>query len=451
MTKTHTSFVCQQCGNESASWFGRCPSCGEWNSLVETRRIVGSKQLAVGSRERRGTAVVPQQLASIKHTETNRFSTGFAEFDRVLGGGIVPGGVILISGDPGVGKSTLLLAVMGRVGGPPSSGGSGEASWYVTGEESAEQVKMRASRLGISKKDLYILPETNIENILDAINRAQPKPQVLVIDSIQTMMTESLEGIAGSVGQIRQATQLFIGLAKRERISIFLVGHVTKEGTIAGPRLLEHMVDVVCYFEGERYYQGRILRSLKNRFGPTDEVGIFEMEEKGLTEISNPSKLFLENRVTKVPGSTVGVTLEGTRPLLVEIQSLVVPTQLAMPRRVVNGVDFNRLQVILAILQKRLNLGFGQFDVFVNVSGGLKLTEPAVDLPVALSLISAIKNKPMPASLASFGELGLLGELRRVQGEDKRLKEAKRLGFTTTVSPTTSDSLEKIYRTYFVA
>ncbi len=436
--KTRSSFVCQQCGNEVAQWLGKCPSCGEWNSLVETTRITGSgKQSTSGKRSQ---SVIPQKLTEIKPIHTSRFSTGFAEFDRVLGGGIVPGGVVLISGDPGVGKSTLLLAMMGKVGGPLRS----EASWYVTGEESAEQVKMRATRLKIDNKELYILPETNIDNILDAIEKVTVKPQVLIIDSIQTMMTETLEGIAGSVGQIRQATQLFIQLAKRTGISIFLVGHVTKEGTIAGPRLLEHMVDVVCYFEGERYYQGRILRSLKNRFGPTDEVGIFEMEESGLTEVANPSKLFLENRVTNVPGTTVGVTLEGTRPLLVEIQSLTVPSQLAMPRRVVNGIDYNRLQVILAILQKRLNLNFGNVDVFVNVSGGLKLTEPAVDLPVALSLISAFKNKPLPEKLASFGELGLLGELRRVQGEEKRTKEAKRLGFTLIVSPRTHKNLYEI-------
>ncbi|HCM38309.1 MAG: repair protein radA protein [Candidatus Gottesmanbacteria bacterium GW2011_GWB1_43_11] len=419
--KTRSSFVCQQCGNESGAWFGKCPSCGAWNSLVETVRVTGK---TIFSAKSTTSSVKPLPLAQIKSVRRERISTEMVEFDRVLGGGIVPGVVILIAGDPGVGKSTLLLSLVGKIGG-----------WYVTGEESAEQVKMRAERLGISKNDLYILPETNIESILSAVETASVKPQIMVIDSIQTMTSESLEGIAGSVGQIRQSTQLLLNLAKSQQVAIFIVGHVTKEGTIAGPKLLEHMVDVVCYFEGERYYQGRILRTLKNRFGPTDEVGIFEMNDSGLTEISNPSKIFLEGRVKNVSGSTVGVTLEGTRPLLVEIQSLVVPTQLAMPRRVVNGIDYNRLQVILAILQKRLNLPFGNFDVFVNVSGGLKLKEPATDLPVALSLISAFKNKPLPNDLASFGELGLLGELRRVQGEDKRTKEAKRLGFTSVLSP----------------
>lgn len=421
---------------------------------METTRFsgktAGGRQRAVGSREK----IKPLGLGEIKRIKTSRISTRFVEFDRVLGGGIVPGGVVLVAGDPGVGKSTLLLATLGKIGG-----------WYITGEESAEQVKLRADRLGIGSpsmdsagspqagsgnKDLYILPETNIESILSSLESATGKPRVVVVDSIQTMATETLDGIAGSVGQIRQATQLLIQLAKQTQIAIFIVGHVTKEGTIAGPKLLEHMVDVVCYFEGERYYQGRILRTLKNRFGPTDEVGVFEMVESGLKEISNPSKLFLEGRVKNVAGSTVGVTLEGTRPLLVEIQSLVVPSPLPMPRRVVNGIDFNRLQVILAILQKRLNLPLGTFDVFVNVSGGLKLTEPAVDLPIALSLISAFKNKPLPGNLASFGELGLLGELRRVQGEEKRAKEAKRLGFTSLISPAAFPTLEKVGKTVFV-
>ncbi len=427
--KSRSSFVCQQCGNESASWLGKCPSCGAWNSLVETVKVIGRQK---DNKTLKSNTTKPLKLSEIKHIETKRISTGFIEFDRVLGGGIVPGVVILVAGDPGVGKSTLLLSSLGKIGG-----------WYVTGEESAEQVKLRSNRLGIKNNSLLILPETNIESIISSIENAQVKPLVLVIDSIQTMYTDTLEGATGSPGQIRQTSQLLIQLAKQKQLPVILIGHVTKEGTIAGPKLLEHMVDVVCYFEGERYYQGRILRTLKNRFGPTDEVGIFEMVEQGLTEISNPSKLFLEGRVKNVAGSTVGVTLEGTRPLLVEIQSLIVPTQLPMPRRVVNGIDYNRLQVILAILQKRLNLPFGNFDVFVNVSGGLKLKEPAVDLPIAISLISAFKNKAVSGDLASFGEIGLLGEIRGVQGQEKRIKEAKRLGFTTIISPEKYASLEK--------
>lgn len=429
--KTRSSFVCQQCGNESGQWFGKCPSCGAWNSLVETTRVTGKGSASQSVRSSIQTQ--PITLSKIKTIKRDRLSTKFAEFDRVLGGGIVPGGVVLVAGDPGVGKSTLLLAVLGKIGG-----------WYVTGEESAEQVKLRADRLGIKNEQLFILPEIHIESIISSIESASEKPSVLVIDSIQTMFSETLEGVAGSPGQIRQTTQLLLQMAKRLHVALFIVGHVTKEGTIAGPKLLEHMVDVVCYFEGERYYQGRMLRTLKNRFGPTDEVGIFEMKDTGLTEISNPSKLFLEGRVKNVSGSTVGVTLEGTRPLLVEIQSLVVPTQLAMPRRVANGVDYNRLQVILAILQKRLSLPLGGFDVFVNVSGGLKLKEPATDLPIALSIVSAFKNKPLPDDLASFGEIGLLGELRHVQNEDQRLKEAKRLGFKTVVSPEKAKSLYQV-------
>ena len=430
--KSRILFVCQQCGNEFAGWFGKCPNCSAWNSLVETTRVTGAGG-GSGSISQSVKITNPFSLSEIKAFKRDRITTRFAEFDRVLGGGIVPGGVILIAGDPGVGKSTLLLATLGKIGG-----------WYVTGEESAEQVKLRADRLGIQNEQLFILPEINIESIISSVEKTQKKPHVLVIDSIQTMSSDTLEGVAGTPGQIRQSTQLLLQMAKRLGVALFIVGHVTKEGTIAGPKLLEHMVDVVCYFEGERYYQGRMLRTFKNRFGPTDEVGIFEMRDTGLNEVANPSKLFLEGRVKNVPGSTVGVTLEGTRPLLVEIQSLVVPTQLPMPRRVVNGVDFNRLQVILAVMQKRLNLPLGNFDVFVNVSGGMKVTEPAVDLPIALSLISAFKNKALPGSLASFGELGLLGEIRRVVGEELRTKEAKRLGFTSIISQVTGATLVKV-------
>ncbi len=436
--KNRTAFVCQQCGNEFAQWLGKCSSCGEWNSLVETVKVTGKPAKNALSSSLSLSPSKPLSLSQVKSVNRNRILTGLTEFDRVLGGGLVPGAAILISGDPGVGKSTLSLIVAGKVGG-----------WYVTGEESAEQVKLRAERLGITNKTLFILPETNIENIINSLKPSREKPKLMIIDSIQTMFTDSLEGVAGSVGQIRQATQLLIQLAKSENIPVLIVGHVTKEGTIAGPKLLEHMVDVVCYFEGERHYQGRILRSLKNRFGATDEVGIFEMEEGGLKQITNPSKIFLADRIKNVAGSSVGVTLEGTRPLLVEIQSLIVPTQLAIPRRVANGIDYNRLQLLLAIIQKRLNLPLGNFDVFVNVSGGLKLTEPAVDLPIILSLVSAFKNKPLPEKLASFGEVGLLGEIRRVQGEEQRIKEAKRLGFATVVSPSFIGTLAKLPKSIF--
>lgn len=434
MVKTRSSFVCQQCGHETAQWFGKCPNCEAWNSLVETTRFTG-KGTGGQQKTRSVTVAQPTKLTDVKSITSERVTTSLKEFDRVLGGGMVLGSVMLVAGDPGVGKSTLLLYVAGKVG-----------ALYVSGEESAEQVKLRAERLGVANEKILVLSETNTEAIIESVKNSLVKPPLIIIDSIQTLESEGLDGVAGSVGQIRLATQQLIHLAKQEKIPMFIVGHVTKEGTIAGPKILEHMVDVVCYFEGERYYQGRMLRTFKNRFGPTDEVGIFEMRENGLEEITNPSKLFLEGRVKNVPGSTICVTLEGTRPLLVEIQSLIVSTSLPMPRRVVNGIDYNRLQVILAILQKRLNLALGTMDVFVNVSGGLKLKEPATDLAVALSLISAFKNKPLPDDLVSFGELGLLGEIRRVNGEDQRIKEAERLGFKTIVSPAKFKSIHTLQK-----
>jgi len=441
--KTRSSFVCRECGYETTEWFGKCPNCGKWNTLVETTRIIGKSEKEKRFVQR---VVSPQNLFQIRSLKHERLSTNISEFDRVLGGGLVPGAVVLIAGDPGIGKSTLVLSVLGKIGGV-----------YVTGEESAEQVKLRADRLKIKSKDMLVLPETNLEEILDSIEKmvekpsdsAQGKPKAVVVDSIQTIHTETVEGSAGAVSQIRQVTQELIKFAKVTHIPIIIIGHVTKEGEIAGPKLLEHMVDVVCYFEGERYHQGRILRSFKNRFGPTDEAGIFEMTEAGLAEVTNPSKLFLEGRVKNVAGSAIGVILEGTRPLLVEIQALVVSSQLALPRRVVNGFDYNRLQVIIAILQKRLNLPLGSFDVFVNVSGGIKISEPASDLPVALSLISAVKNQPVPEKTAVFGELGLMGEIRRVPGETGRVKETKRLGLTTLITPANYTTLSQVVNDLF--
>lgn len=430
MVKQRVSFVCKNCGHETGQWYGKCPSCGEWNGLTETTRITGraSKTGSVTLDEAK-----PITLSAVSSIKSQRVSTGFVEFDRVLGGGFVAGAVVLVAGDPGVGKSTLLLATLGKIGG-----------WYVTGEESAEQVRMRADRLGVDTKIVTVVSTSNIEHVLQTISATEQKPKVLVVDSIQTMNLESTDTNSGAISQIRGVTQVLLQFAKRNNIPVAIIGHITKEGDIAGPKLLEHMVDVVCYFEGERFYQGRMLRTLKNRFGPTDEVGVFEMAEAGLIEVANPSKLFLAERKEGVAGSAIAVTMEGSRPLLIEIQSLVVTTQLAMPRRVASGIDYNRLQVLLAIVQKRLNLPFYQFDVFVSVTGGLKIKEPAVDLPVSLSLISAIKNKPLPKNLASFGELGLLGEIRRVQGEERRIKEAKRLGFTVTHNQLTSSSISQL-------
>jgi DNA repair protein RadA/Sms len=403
--------------------------------LVETVENVGKPaEVKTHLHHGLGEKSAPQKLSDVRHIEKNRLKSGFGEFDRVMGGGIVPGSVTLLSGDPGIGKSTLLLHVIGMIGG-----------LYVSGEESAEQVKLRAKRLGINGENIMILAETNLESITSNLgNLSDLKNQKLVvIDSIQTLFSDELEGMPGSVGQVRYASEELTRSAKALGVPIVIIGHVTKEGAIAGPKVLEHMVDTVLYLEGERFANARILRTLKNRFGAIEEVGIFEMLESGLKEIDNPSAIFLQDRVKNVAGSAVTVVMEGTRPLLVEIQALVVPSQLAIPRRVANGFDFNRLQLLVAILQKRLNLPVGSSDIFVNVSGGLKLSEPSADLAVAMAIISSFKNKPVDPKTVAFGELGLLGEVRGTGSEERRIKEAKRLGFTTVVSSKTAHNLRE--------
>ncbi len=439
MSKLKSSFVCQQCGYETSSWFGKCPNCDTWNSLVETvKESPGIKNSEL--RTTSGKQVAPQKLSEVRHIEKNRLKSGFEEFDRVMGGGIVPGSVTLLAGDPGIGKSTLLLHVLAKTGG-----------LYVSGEESAEQIKLRAKRLGIRGENIEILAETNVELISDVIGAYQNRTptvhasaSLVIIDSIQTLSSGDLEGMAGSVGQIRHSAEVLIGAAKSFGVPVIIIGHVTKEGAIAGPKVLEHMVDTVLYLEGERFADARILRTLKNRFGAIEEVGIFQMVEKGLIEVENPSALFLQDRVKNVPGSVVTVILEGTRPMLVEIQALTVPSQLAMPRRVGNGINYNRLQLLVAILQKRLNLPLGTFDVFVNVSGGIKVEEPAVDLAICMAILSSFKNKPLDSQTAVFGEVGLLGEVRRTTGEERRTREAKRLGFSTIISPKALRSLKQV-------
>lgn len=447
--KLRSSFVCQQCGYETPSWYGKCPNCEAWNSLVETVKDVSRVQ-GTGSRVQVGTAAKVQKLSDVKHIEKNRLKTGYEEFDRVVGGGIVPGSVTLLAGDPGIGKSTLLLHVLGKIGGI-----------YISGEESPEQVKLRAKRLGIDGDNISIIAETIVESIVAALslnnesgikNNGKEKDHdssfiihnsLVIVDSIQTLSSSDLDGMPGSVGQIRHSAEVLVQHAKAHGLPMIIIGHVTKEGTIAGPKVLEHMVDTVLYLEGERFASARILRTLKNRFGAVEEVGIFDMQEKGLLEVSNPSEIFLKDRVKNVPGSVVTVIMEGTRPMLVEIQALVVPSQLAMPRRVANGVDYSRLQLLVAILQKRLNIPLGTFDVFVNVSGGIKVEEPAVDLAVATAIISSFKNKAIDPKTAVFGELGLLGEVRSIVSADRRTKEAKRLGFTTVLSPQTTHNLKQ--------
>ena len=414
-------YVCQQCGAQSLRWVGRCPDCDEWNSMVET----------VESRESSPPSSIvprskPQRLTEIPAEGFRRLPVPMAEFSRVLGGGIVPGSTVLIAGDPGIGKSTLLLQVTAVL-----SEELGNVL-YVSGEESAPQIKIRAERLGISTDGLYLLTETDMDAIMDHIQ--QLAPRLVVVDSIQTVYVPELASAAGNISQVRESATRLIHLAKGEGVPIFMVGHVTKAGGIAGPRVLEHMVDTVLYLEGERFHSYRLLRTVKNRFGSTDEVGVFEMSGLGMLEVSNPSEAFLSER-SEGTGSAVAVTLEGTRPLLVEIQALTSTTSFGLPRRTANGIDFNRLLLLVAVLSKRMGLRLHDQDVFVNVVGGLKINEPAVDLSVAVAIASSFRDTPVAHDLAIIGEIGLSGELRSVSQPMKRLNEAARLGFKRCLLP----------------
>lgn len=435
MNKFKSVFVCQQCGAEFPKWLGKCLECGEWNSLVET--TVSPRNIKPGTKnlEQR---TKPQRLSEIKTLKKIRISTGIDELDRVLGGGIVPGSVILMAGEPGIGKSTLLLELVAKTGGI-----------YISGEESLQQIKIRAERLGISTKSgsesTLFLMETDAD-VIGGVLAQTEGIKLAIIDSIQTLTTTDLSGTAGSVGQVRECASRLLKVAKERDLPVFLVGHVTKEGALAGPKILEHLVDTVIYIEGERFGTARLLRATKNRFGATDEVGVFEMTDKGLLAIDNPSKLLLRQRAKGVPGSVVAATVEGTRPVLVEIQALVVPTQLAVPRRISQGIDYNRLQLICAVLTKRLGLPLGGFDVFVNITGGFKIEEPAVDLGVALAIYSSFKNLALDLKTVCFGELGLLGEIREVGQPEKRIKEAKRLGFTQIISPEKFSSINQVIK-----
>ncbi len=413
---------------------GKCPECGAWNSLVETveRETKGPSWAKVNKRER-ATTLAPLKLLEIKTARVRRISTGIKEMDQVLGGGIVPGSVVLLSGDPGIGKSTLMLQVISKIGG-----------LYVTGEESAEQVKIRAERLAVPMGKIMILPETNIQSILEVAGNIN----FLIVDSIQTLWSEELTGTAGSVGQVRECTLKLLEFAKQKNVPIILIGHMTKEGTIAGPKVLEHIVDTVLYLEGERYQSLRLLRTTKNRFGPVDEVGVFSMEEKGMIQVENPSELFLGQKESAA-GSVIIATLEGSRPLLVEVQALSVATQIPIPRRVGNGINSNRLQMLIAILQKHLRLPLGNFDVFVNVASGIRVFEPAADLGICLAIVSSFKNKPIPSQTVAIGEVGLLGEIRNVIGLERRIKEAKKLGFSHIFSPKNHPNLSKVVADIF--
>ncbi len=424
MPKTKTFFQCQSCGYTSPKWLGKCPDCAAWNTLVEERALPSQRRTAdIDSLGK----TVPIALGAIEVTSESRKLTGITEFDRVLGGGIVPGSVVLVGGDPGIGKSTLLLQTFSGL-----SLNSGKLL-YVSGEESPRQIKMRADRLSVNPENIILLPETSLEGILDSA--AKLSPEAMVVDSIQTIFTQEMLSAPGSVGQVRECAARLMLFAKRSGIPVFIVGHVTKEGTIAGPRVLEHIVDTVLYFEGDRGHSYRILRTIKNRFGSTNEIGVFEMSDSGLREVDNPSELFLSERPRNVPGSTVVASLEGTRPLMVEVQALVSRTNFGMPRRTSIGVDFNRVNLLVAVLEKRAGLQLGGMDIFINVVGGLKILEPAVDMGIIATIASSAKEKPVNPRTFVFGEVGLSGEIRAVAQAEARLREAAKIGFRKAIIP----------------
>ncbi len=419
MTKVRTFYVCQECGYRSPKWLGRCPGCGQWETLVEERPKESLGGIAEISK--------PVPLSKLPYDEGQRISTGLKELDQVLGGGLVPGSLILVGGDPGIGKSTLLLQVMHHL----ASGG--HKVLYLSAEESVQQVKLRAARLKVEAEGLFILSETNLDSALEALEELSPS--VLVVDSIQTVYLPDLSSAPGSVAQVRECAARLLRLAKAKGIAVFLVGHVTKEGVLAGPRVLEHLVDTVLYFEGDRGANFRILRAVKNRFGSTNEIGVFEMTNFGLRPVTNPSELFLSQTTSEIPGSVVVATVEGTRPVLVEVQALVTNTPLAVPRRTSVGFDVQRLAMLAAILEKRVGLAFYDRDIYLNVVGGLKLAEPGVDLAVVLALASSRLDKALPLQTVVFGEVGLTGEVRPVYQAEMRLKEAAKLGFQQAYLP----------------
>jgi len=423
--KTRSKFVCKECGYSQSKWAGRCPHCGEWNTLVEfTERKDKNPTRSVLPP---GSVARPVALPDVPIDDSVRIALSIGELARVLGGGIVPGGGVLISGDPGIGKSTLLIQMAAAVA------DSGHKVLYVSGEESAHQIKRRAERLGILAPNLYLLADVNLNNVVAQIESLNPG--LIIVDSIQAVYLESKDSSAGSVTQVRECASLLLRLAKSQNIPLFLVGHVTKEGSIAGPRVLEHMVDTVLYLEGDRFHSYRLLRSVKNRFGSTNEVGVFEMSAQGMVEVTNPSEAFLAERLPNASGSAIAVPMEGTRPLLVEVQALASTTSFAQPRRTANGIDFNRLLLITAVLSKRVGLRLSDQDIFVNVIGGMKISEPASDLAIAAAITSSVRNKPVAADLVLIGEVGLSGELRSVSQLARRLSEAQKLGFKRAVVP----------------
>lgn len=426
MAKTKTKFVCQECTYESRKWMGRCPSCQNWNTLVEEMEVDEPKRSGGGTVRSPGSNR-PQKISQVDTRADPRITTKLSELNRVLGGGIVPGSLVLVGGDPGIGKSTLLLQLSTLLA------EDGKNVLYISGEESVKQTKMRADRLKAKADALYVLTETDTSLIAQAVDMVQP--DVLVIDSVQTMQTPDISSAPGSVAQVRESTSVFMSMAKSRGISVFVVGHVTKQGSIAGPKMLEHMVDAVLYFEGERHHTFRILRAVKNRFGSTNEIGIFDMNEEGLREVLNPSEIFLEERSEGVAGATVVASLEGTRPVLVEMQALVAPTSYANPRRTATGVDHNRVSLLMAVLERRVGMLLQNQDAYINVAGGVKLDEPAVDLALATSIASSFRNQTTRPTDVAIGEVGLTGEIRRVARIQERVRESAKLGFKRCIIP----------------
>lgn len=426
--KTKTVYICSECAYRSPKWMGKCPGCGKWNTLIET---LDSPQQKSSASPKTGLGVKstlnrPQQISTVQKSCESRFSTGLRELDRVLGGGVVNGELILVGGDPGIGKSTLLLQIC-------ENAGKTKKILYVSGEESAAQIKIRAERLNVTSENLYILSETDVETILENIN--DTRPDIVIIDSIQTMHIEAIASAAGSVPQVRETTNALMRLAKSMGISMFIVGHVTKDGSLAGPRVLEHMVDCVLYFEGDRQLTFRILRAVKNRFGSTNEIGVFEMRDVGLVEVDNPSKMLLEGRPEDISGSAIVCAMEGTRGVMAEIQALVTPTGFGNPRRMSAGIDLNRVLLLIAVLEKRVRMNLSNSDVYINVAGGLRMDETAVDLGVCAAIAASMSDTVIPPDMMFIGEAGLGGELRAVAQLEKRLTEAANLGFKTAVVP----------------
>ncbi|MDO4614783.1 MAG: DNA repair protein RadA [Lachnospiraceae bacterium] len=418
-------FFCQNCGYESAKWMGQCPACREWNSFAE-EKITPARTSGAG---KAGAKKVrqPVRIKDVSMDETLRIGTGIGEFDRVLGGGIVHGALMLIGGDPGIGKSTLLLQTCRNLA------ASGKQVLYISGEESPQQIRMRAERIGTMPDTLYLLCETDLEAVREVIEKN--RPDICVVDSVQTMFSADVTSAPGSVSQVREATSTLMMLAKTQGVSIFIVGHVTKDGTVAGPRVLEHMVDTVLYFEGDRQASYRILRAAKNRFGSTNEIGVFEMRGSGLAEVPNPSEYMLNGKPEGASGSIVACTVEGTRPVLVEVQALVCRTSFGMPRRTAAGTDYNRVNLLMAVLEKRCGLHLSDSDAYVNIAGGMRLSEPAIDLGIVLAIVSSSRNQPIGERVLAFGEVGLSGEVRAVSQAEQRVSEAKKLGFETVILP----------------